>query len=71
MYCVAMKRRRGSVRFDPYYKVQWFDQRALAWHDVQFAHASPEEARASFIKGKQCRVMEVTQLGRRPLQEVA
>jgi hypothetical protein len=28
-------RKPGSARFAPYYKVQWWDARNLAWHDIQ------------------------------------
>lgn len=28
-------RQRGSVRFDPYYKLSWWDERILAWREVQ------------------------------------
>jgi hypothetical protein len=62
-----MKRTKSSVRFDPYYKVQWFDHNVLAWHDVQKSYTNPDEALAHFITGKQCRVMEITMRGRRPL----
>jgi len=60
-------RRAGSARYAPYYKVQWWDATALAWRDVQRAHATPEAARAAFPAGQRCRVMEVTMHGRRPL----
>lgn len=64
-------RTRGSVRFEAYYKVQWWNDspRMLAWIDVQYQHATEEEARAAFIKGRRCRVMRVTQQGRAPLPE--
>jgi hypothetical protein len=63
------RRRAGSVRFAPYYKVQWRDERLGAWVDVQRQHASLAEARAAFLPGVRCRVMEITMAGRRPLPE--
>lgn len=63
------KRAPGSVRFETYYKVQWFEERVYAWMDVQRAYASAEEARAAFLAGRRCRVMEITMHGRAPLPE--
>lgn len=64
-------RTRGSARFSPYYKVQWYDDSTLAWRDVQRQriHPSAEQAAAAFIRGVRCRVMEVTMQGRSPLPE--
>lgn len=62
-----MKRTRGSVRFEAYYKVQWFDETSLCWRDVQQAHPSEAEARAAFIAGRRCRVMAITERGRQAL----
>lgn len=66
-----MRRKPGSVRFDPYYKVQLWEPRSLSWMDVQRKHDSAEEARAAFPAGQRCRVMEITMEGRRPLDEGA
>jgi hypothetical protein len=60
-------RTKGSCRFAAYYKVQFWNENVLAWHDIQKQHATAEEARASFPKRKKCRVMEVTEKGRNPL----
>lgn len=62
-----MKRQRGSVRFDPYYKVQWFDAQAMAWRDIQQSHQTIESATAAFLPGRVCRVMRITPHGRTPL----
>jgi hypothetical protein len=35
--------------------------------DVQKAHPTAEAARAAFVAGRDCRVIEVTERGRRPL----
>jgi hypothetical protein len=64
-------RTRGSARFAPYYKVQEFDPRSAVWVDVQKAHATPEAARAACRPGMRCRVMEITERGRRPLSDPA
>ena len=61
------RRERGSARFAPYYKVQWFDDRTMAWRDVQRQHATEDAARRAFVDGRRCRVMAVTEAGRAPL----
>lgn len=61
------KRVRGSVTFDPYWKVQYWDARALTWRDVQHRHATPAAGRAAYLPGQRCRLMEVTVRGRAPL----
>lgn len=72
-----MRRRTGSVRFEPYFKVQFYNARQLAWQDVQRAFATPEEAREAIASGAiapppQCneahRLMEITERGRRPYE---
>ena len=63
-------RTKGSVRFSAYFKVQWRDPRSAAWVDVQQAHPTSEAARAAFLAGRDCRVIEVTERGRRPVQDV-
>lgn len=60
-------RRPGSARFDPYFKVQWYDPRSLSWRDIQKAHTSRKAAEAAFVAGKACRVMAVSEQGRRPV----
>jgi len=62
-------RTRGSARFEVYYKVQWWDARACAWLDVQRAHPTPEAARAAYRPGVRCRVMGITERGRRPMPD--
>ena len=69
-------RRAGSVRFEPYYKVQFYNARQLAWQDVQRTFATPAEALAAVKSGAvvpppQCndahRLMYITEKGRVPL----
>jgi hypothetical protein len=66
-------RKPGSARFEPYFKVQWWDARSLAWVDVQQAFPSIREARAAALEGaspgRQYRVMEVREGGRWPVFE--
>ena len=38
------QRTKGSARFDPYWKVQWWDRTSLAWRDIQQAHQTREAA---------------------------
>jgi hypothetical protein len=61
---VFRQRRADSARFSTYYKVQWYDTRNCAWHDIQKQHATREAALAAYPAGKRCRTMEVTPSGR-------
>lgn len=62
-------RTRDSVRFEPYFKVQVWEPRNFAWRDVQHMFPAEAEARATFPKGKRCRLMRVDMDGRAPLPE--
>lgn len=61
------RRRRGSVRFAPYWKLQTWRADVLAWEDVQRQYDTEDEARAAYIPGKRCRLMLVTERGRAPV----
>ena len=63
------QRKRGSVRFDEYFKAQWWDARSLAWRDVQVNHPSIAAATGSFTLrlASRWRVMRVTMAGREPV----
>jgi hypothetical protein len=70
------RRRAGSVRFAPYFKLQWFDETVMAWRDVQQSYPSAWQAREASvgmtIAGRipsAWRVMEITMHGRVPLAE--
>jgi hypothetical protein len=41
------KRTAGSARFDPYWKVQWFDKTSITWRDIQRSHQTREAAQAA------------------------
>jgi hypothetical protein len=41
------------------------------WVDVQKARATLEAARAAYRPGVRCRIMEITERGRRPLPDSA
>jgi hypothetical protein len=61
------KRRADSVRFDPYYKVQTWNETDLCWRDIQKQFSTAEAAKAAFPYGVRCRIMTVDEKGRRPL----
>lgn len=63
------RRRAGSVRFDDYFKAQWYDRRSLTWCDVQRAYETEAACRESFDPkvSLRWRVMQVTETGRFPL----
>jgi len=63
-------RRPGSVRFDPYWKIQYWDDLSIAWRDVQMSFVSPSTAIAAApgevpVKAR-FRLMEVRPDGRTP-----
>jgi hypothetical protein len=60
-------RDKSSVRFEPYFKLQWFDPISFAWRDVQKAYATEADARLKMTTGKEWRVMSITENGRFPL----
>jgi len=67
-------RRAGSVRFDPYLKVQWYEERSLSWRDVQRSLPDDEAAVRLLAPtivppGSRWRLMRVTPEGRSPLPE--
>jgi hypothetical protein len=62
-------RTKGSARYAAYFKVQWWDDCTVAWVDVQKSHPTLEAARAAYRPGVRCRVMEITERGRRPLPD--
>ena len=55
------------MRFEPYFKLQWFDPISFAWRDVQKAYATEADARLKMTTGKEWRVMSITENGRFPL----
>lgn len=67
-------RTRDSVRFDPYFKVQFWVARNYAWQDVQERHLDEALARAAAqaaaaTLGTRCRLMRITMEGRAPLPD--
>lgn len=55
-----MQRRRDSVRFDPYYKLQIWTPHVLAWMDVQRSFPSVDDAQAAAPAGKRVRIMRIS-----------
>jgi hypothetical protein len=53
----------------PYYKVQYFDDYVMAWHDIQRRFTHPDDA-FSYMNGMEgvYRIMEVTRDGRHPYE---
>jgi hypothetical protein len=60
-------RDKTSVRFEPYFKLQWFDEISFAWKDVQKAFPTEALARSKATADKKWRVMSITEQGRFPL----
>lgn len=66
-------RRAGSVRFDPYFKIQWNDPITMAWRDVQrrFDRAADAVGQIADLTPANClgvRLMLITEDGRRPME---
>lgn len=59
----TVKRKRGSVIFSPYYRVQ-IRNHLQAWQDIEGSFRSMAEADANFPAGQVCRIIEVTMNGR-------
>ncbi len=57
-------RRAGSVRFDPYYKLEVWETRRLAWTPIQRRHESEASARAAFPAETRVRLYRVSEAGR-------
>ena len=55
------------MRFDEYFKIQWYDEVSLCWRDIQKAHETMEQAREAMTPGRKWRIMVVTPWGRYPL----
>jgi hypothetical protein len=66
-FFIEPMRTKGSCRFAAYYKVQFWNETSLAWHDIQKSHPTRKAAESAFIDGRKCRVMEITTKGRNPL----
>jgi hypothetical protein len=65
-----MKRVSGSVRFDPYYKLQTWSSRSSVWIDVQKTYETHEAARQAAAEvSDRWRIMVVWPGGRRPVEE--
>lgn len=62
---------RRQAGYFPYYKVQWWDKRTVAWRDVQRRFATPQNALDHGRKQHprvEVRVMTVSRTGRQPYQ---
>jgi hypothetical protein len=57
-------RTKGSCRFEPYYKVEWYNHTAFCWHVIQKAYPSEQKARDAMPKDKTCRLQKVTETER-------
>lgn len=60
-------RNKESVRFETYFKLQWFDETSICWRDVQKAYNDEATARKAMTNDKKWRVMCITEKGRFPI----
>lgn len=64
----AAGRTPGSARFQPYYKLQRWDARSMAWVDEQRAYPTAKAAHSAIAgRGGTWRIMYVHEDGRAPL----
>ena len=61
------KRKPGSCRFDPYYKIEWLDSSIGAYRPLQKQFAELRLAQSACSKDKIWRIYEVSQSSRRLL----
>lgn len=69
-----MAQGQGWRRDFPYYKVQVFSDRLLAWIDEKRAFSTVQDATrhiSNRLFGRRCRIIVVEKKGRRPLDENA
>jgi len=59
-----IKRKPGSCRFSPYYKLEWFDKELYVWKPRQVRYLTKEEAVSNQTSDLEWRVFEVTEDGR-------
>ena len=55
-------RTKGSCKFDPYFKLEFWNPRAVAWSPMQRQFATEFDAMAAVKRGK-FRIMTVTETG--------
>lgn len=60
-------RNKESVRFETYFKLQWFDEISITWRDVQKTYSDEQQARNAMTTDKKWRVMCITEKGRFPI----
>jgi len=60
-------RNKGSCRFLPYYKLEWFDASICVWRPIQKSFATIEMAKAAQESEKHWRVIERSEKGTRVL----
>lgn len=56
-------RTKGSCRFEPYYKLEFYDPKIGAWRVIQKSFVSFDAAKQAMPQGKQSRVMRFTESG--------
>lgn len=65
----AKPRDPSSVRFEPYFKAQWWNPRVSAWQDRQKQCFTPEQARELYKPGARNRIMRISPQGREVYDE--
>jgi len=59
-----IKRKPGSCRFSPYYKLEYFDNKICAWKPKQVRYYTIEDALKNTKPNGKWRVYKVTETGR-------
>lgn len=63
-------RKPGSVRFDPYYKLEIWDARFLTWRPLQKQYGTEAQAQAAVPEGARARLTRISEHGREILREL-
>jgi hypothetical protein len=59
-----IKRKPGSCRFSPYYKLERFDKNLYVWKPIQVRYYTLEDALKNTEANGEWRVYQVTETGR-------
>ena len=59
-----IKRKPGSCRFSPYYKLEYFDNNLYVWKPIQIRYYTLDEALKKTSDDVEYRVYQVTETGR-------
>lgn len=54
---------KNSCRFEPFFKLEYFDERLMVWKVIQKPFSTIEKAKSQIKLNKKFRIMKVTEKG--------